>query len=66
MPEGYVVAIPTYDRVDILQEKTLPLLLSRNVSPSSIYLFVANKEEEKKYKDAIPSDKYNKIVVRLT
>ena len=63
MPEGYVVAIPTYDRVDILQEKTLPLLLSRNVSPSSIYLFVANKEEEKKYKDAIPSEKYNKIVV---
>ncbi len=59
----YVVAIPTYDRVDIIQEKTLPLLLSRGVLPESIYLFVANKEEEEKYKAGIPAEKYYKIVV---
>jgi hypothetical protein len=59
----YVIAIPSYDRVEVIQQKTLPLLLSRGVSSTSIYIFVANKQEEKKYKDAISSDKYNKIIV---
>jgi hypothetical protein len=39
-------------------------MLKSNKIPSSIvYIFVANKEEEALYKDAIPKDLYNKIVL---
>ena len=43
----YVVAIPTYNRQDVVFKKTLSTLLNGGVPKSRIYIFVANKEQEK-------------------
>ena len=56
------IAIPTYNRSDVLEKKTLTTLLDGGIKPSQIYIFVANETEKKLY-EAIPSTKYNKIVV---
>ena len=56
------IAIPTYNRSDVLEKKTLTTLLDGGIKPSQIYIFVANETEKKLY-EAIPSAKYNKIVV---
>jgi hypothetical protein len=57
----YKVAIPSYKRQDILVKKSLPTLISGKVDKKKIYIFVANKSEEKIYRDVIPKD--IKIVV---
>lgn len=59
----YVVAIPSYKRAGILTEKTLQMLHAGGVPSSCIHVFVANKEEEKSYREAVPSGLYGKIVV---
>ena len=56
------IAIPTYKRHDILERKTLSTLERGGISPSQIYIFVANEAEKKLY-ETIPSSKYHKIVV---
>ena len=56
------IAIPTYKRHDILERKTLSTLERGGISPSQIYIFVANEAEKKLY-EAIPSSKYHKIIV---
>lgn len=56
------IAIPTYNRSDILERKTLSTLERGGISPSQIYIFVANEAEKKLY-ETIPSSKYNKIIV---
>jgi len=37
------IAIPTYKRHDILERKTLSTLERGGISPSQIYIFVANE-----------------------
>ena len=59
----YVVAIPSYDRPVEITKKTLLTLKKGKVSPDKIYVFVANKAEEAKYKDTMDPDTYNKIIV---
>jgi len=61
--KNYYVAILSYHRSDVLEKKTLSTLIDGKVNPKNIYIFVADKEEEKKYKDEIDPKKYNKIVV---
>jgi hypothetical protein len=60
---GFQIAIPSYNRSEILKEKTLPMLHRYNIDPKIITVFVANKEEEEKYKLALPKKLYNSIVV---
>lgn len=60
---NYVVAIPTYNRVKELVNKSLLTLKNGKVSASKIHIFVANKEQEKLYADAVPKALYHKIVV---
>jgi hypothetical protein len=60
---NYVVAIPTYNRQDVVFKKTISTLLNGGVSKSHIYIFVANKEQEKLYEEALPKNSYHKIVV---
>lgn len=57
------IAIPTYNRSDILERKTLTTLLEGGIDPSQIYIFVANEAEKKKYEEVIPSTKYHRIIV---
>ena len=59
----YVIAIPSYNREKEIVSKTLATLLNGGVSKNKIYIFVANKEQEKKYIDAVPKTHYHKIVV---
>ena len=59
----YRVAIPSYNRSDIITEKTLRTLQEGRVPKSCIYIFVANKEEKKLYRERLPKELYKKIVV---
>ena len=59
----YVVAIPTYKRSNVIVKKTLSTLLHGGVSAPSIYIFVANKEEEKEYAKEVPSTMYKSIII---
>jgi hypothetical protein len=59
---NYVVVIPSYQRSDILKEKTLNTLIEGGVSPSKIHIFVANDEEKNIYEQNIPKSMYYKII----
>lgn len=60
---NYVVAIPSYDRADEIISKTLNTLHEGGVSKNKIYIFVANKQQEKVYEETVPKNLYHKIVV---
>lgn len=60
---SYVVAVPTYNRPEEVTNKTLQTLKEGGVIKSRVYLFVANKQQEKLYEDSVPKTLYNKIVV---
>ena len=59
----YVVAIPSYKRYNEITKKTLPTLKKGKVNKDKIYVFVANKTEEKLYKEKMDPGTYGKIVV---
>lgn len=59
---SFVVAIPSYARVDTIQKKTLHLLKQGGVSPSDIYIFVADEAERTQY-ESIPNGLYGHLVV---
>lgn len=59
----YQIAIPSYDRVDIIQTHTLATLLRYKIQPSLITIFVANKKEEELYKSKLDSATYKEIIV---
>lgn len=59
----YAVAIPSYNRTKEIVNKSLQTLKRGGVSPAKIHIFVANKQQEKLYKEAVPDDLYGKIVV---
>lgn len=61
--KNYVVAIPSYNRCDIITHKTLKTLQDGGVPSKCVYIFVANKLEEKLYLNAVPKELYGKIVV---
>jgi len=60
---NYVVAIPSYNRQNEIIDKTLTTLLDGGVSKNKIFIFVANKAQEKLYSSSIPKSLYNRIVV---
>lgn len=59
----YNIAIPSYNRAEVLNTKTLPMLKEYNIDKSKITVFVANKEEEAIYESALDKSTYGKIVV---
>ena len=62
----YVIAIPSYNRVDRLKTQTLPMLDSYNIPHSKIYIFTANNKEFDLYKSSINSNyKFVKGVIKL-
>jgi hypothetical protein len=60
---NYVVAIPSYNRADVIVPKTLTTLKEGKVSKNKIYIFVANKQQEKLYEESVPKNLYNKIII---
>ena len=59
----YVIAIPSYKRAETLRDKSLTVLHKHGIEKKRIYIFVANKDEEKIYKEVLDPKSYNKIVV---
>ena len=59
----YVVAIPSYKRPDTLKNKTLKVLQRYKIDPKKIVVFVADKEQEKIYREALPKGSVGKFVV---
>jgi hypothetical protein len=57
----YVIAIPSYKRMETLRDKTLLLLQKYKIDSKKIYIFVANRDEFKKYTLGLP--KYYKEIV---
>lgn len=62
---NYIIAIPSYNRSDTIQTKTLLVLQQNNINPLHINIFVANKEQYDIYKAAIPQYLYGKIIIGL-
>lgn len=60
---SYAIAIPTYNRQDVVFSKTLSTLINGGVNKSNIYLFVANQEQAKLYELSVPRYSYHKIVI---
>ncbi len=60
---NYVIAIPSYKRNETLKKKTMKVLGEYNINPKKIYIFVADKDQQKLYQDTLDRKSYNKIVV---
>jgi len=60
---NFVVAIPSYNRENIITIKTLKTLQEGGVSPKKIYIFVANKQQYKLYDEVVPKNLYNKLII---
>lgn len=60
---NYVIAIPTYNRQDVVFNKTISTLLNGGVLKSHIYIFVANNDQKRIYEEALPANSYHQIVV---
>ena len=58
----YTIAIPSYQRPETLKNKTLNLLQNHKIDPQRINIFVANKQQEQEYNDALEPNSYNKII----
>jgi hypothetical protein len=63
--QEYIIVIPTYNRPDIIQVKTLALLHRHKINPQNITLFVANKEQHDIYKEKVPAFLYGSIVIGI-
>jgi hypothetical protein len=59
----YVIAIPSYKRAELLNRKTLKTLVDYNIPRNRIFVFVANEEEEKIYKETLDKKNYGHLVV---
>ena len=53
----YIIAIPSYQRANALKVHTLRVLEENLIDKSKIYIFVANDEEYKQYKEVNPEYK---------
>ena len=47
------IVIPSYERYETIQQKSINLLLSYGFNPNDIYVFVANEDQFNKYKEKI-------------
>ena len=59
----YIIAIPSYNRADLLQVKTLALLHKHNIDPKIINIFVSDRYQYNLYKSKITKALYNKLII---
>ncbi len=59
----YIIAIPSYQRAETLQEKTLQTLQNCNIPSKKINIFVADKKEYQTYQETLHPQTYNKIII---
>jgi hypothetical protein len=51
-----IIAVPSYNRVQIFKTKTFKVLTENGVSVDDIYLFVANQEQYDAYRSELPEE----------
>jgi len=61
--KDYIVCIPSYKRAQLCNEKTLTTLHKNKIPKEKIYVYVANQEEYKVYKETLDPTMFKKIVV---
>ena len=61
----YEIAIPSYKRPETLRDKTLTILKAYRIPANKITVFVADKEQEKMYRETLKPGTYGKIVVGI-
>jgi hypothetical protein len=61
--QDYIIAIPSYNRPDLIQVKTLALLHRYKIPTNKIIIFVANQEQHDLYKEKIPEFLYGGLVI---
>jgi len=61
--EDYIILVITYNRVERCYKKTLSVLKENNIPSSLINLVVHNEEQSTLYRQGIPKEYYNKIIV---
>jgi hypothetical protein len=59
----YVIAIPSYQRAELLKRKTLKTLAEYKIPRTLIYVFVANNEEKEIYKNTLDTTTYGHLIV---
>jgi len=60
---SYIILVITYNRVDICYKKTLTTLKENKIPTKLINLLVHNKEQADLYRNGIPKEYYNKIII---
>lgn len=60
---NYVIAIPTYNRVKEVTNKSLNTLREAGIPKNRIHLFVANQQQYKLYEENVPKNLYGKIII---
>ncbi len=60
---NYVIAIPTYNRVEEVTNKSLNTLREAGIPKNRIHLFVANQQQYKLYEENVPKNLYGKIII---
>ena len=59
----YQIAIPSYQRYEMLKNKTLNTLKKHNINSNLITIFVANQKQFDEYSKGIPKSMYNKLII---
>lgn len=60
---SYIIVIPSFNRPELIQSKTLALLYRHNIPHHKITIFVANKEQYDLYKSTVPQTLYGSLVI---
>jgi hypothetical protein len=60
---SYIVSVPSYNRPELCNDKTLTMLKKYKINKKLIYVFVANKNEQDRYEKILDKKMYNKIIL---
>jgi len=61
--EKYIIAIPSYNRTELIQIKTLAVLHKHNINSKLINIFVSDRDQYNLYKSKLPEFLYNKLII---
>lgn len=59
----YKIVIPSYNRAETLANKSIKILQKHNIDPKNVHIFVASEEEKLKYKQTLPQEYKNRLIV---
>jgi len=59
----YIIAIPSYKRAELCNNKTLKMLKDNNILPINIIVFVANEDEYTEYETKLDRALYGEIII---